>query len=140
MSAETEDVGRLIAPARQVSPPETDPAGWLDEALEALPAVERDAVVLRCLSGLSEGETAAALGCRKATAARRVLRGLERLRASLDRRGRPLAPAALGVLLDRSQTLPPAGFSDKVLARCTGKAALPATLADTVRRIEARLT
>jgi RNA polymerase sigma-70 factor (ECF subfamily) len=48
----------------------------LDEALEGLPRVPRDAVVLRHLKGMSENETAVALGCPIGTVSARIARGL----------------------------------------------------------------
>ena len=53
-------------------------------AIEALP--ERDRLVIACrhLLGLSEAETAAALGCRPGTVKSRLSRALERLRAAVD--------------------------------------------------------
>ncbi len=51
--------------------------------LEALPEKLRRAVALRHLLGLSEAETAAALGVRPGTVKSRVSRGLTRLRESL---------------------------------------------------------
>src|SRR5215216_319341 len=52
-------------------------------AVERLPAPSREAIMCRYLLGLSEGEMAAALGCRRGTVKSRVSRALERLRAEL---------------------------------------------------------
>jgi RNA polymerase sigma-70 factor (ECF subfamily) len=43
----------------------------------------RQAITCRYLLDLSEGETAAALGCRRGTVKSRLARALERLRAEL---------------------------------------------------------
>jgi RNA polymerase sigma factor (sigma-70 family) len=52
-------------------------------AVESLPPAHRDAVACRYLLGLSELETAAALGVRRGTVKSRLARALERLRAEL---------------------------------------------------------
>ena len=57
----------------------------LRAALAELPRRERDVVACRYVVGLSEGETAAALGLPKGTVKSRAARGLARLRAGLDR-------------------------------------------------------
>ena len=74
----------------------------LDEVL-ALPEPERGAVVLRHLEGLSYAEVAARTGASPATARKRASRGIERLRAQLDRRagGRQGWAVALGSLVAR---------------------------------------
>jgi len=53
-------------------------------ALERLPARSRQAIACTYLLGLSEAETAAALGCRPGTVKSRLSRGLARLRAELE--------------------------------------------------------
>ena len=52
--------------------------------LDALPDKLREAVALRHVLGLSERETAAALGIRPGTVKSRVSRGVERLRQSME--------------------------------------------------------
>lgn len=52
--------------------------------VDALPGRLRAAVALRYVVGLSERETAAALGIRRGTVKSRVSRGLERIRQSLE--------------------------------------------------------
>lgn len=52
--------------------------------VDALPARLRAAVALRHVVGLSERETAAALGIRQGTVKSRVSRGLQRIRESLE--------------------------------------------------------
>ena len=56
-------------------------------AVEALGEEQRDAVVCRYLLGLSEEETAAALGVRRGTVKSRLSRALARLRENLEAEG-----------------------------------------------------
>ena len=58
-------------------------AAQLDALLITLPARQRATVVLRVVEGLSEAETAAALGCSPGTVKSNLSRGLARLRAEL---------------------------------------------------------
>ena len=53
-------------------------------AVDTLPAIDRDVISCRYLAGLSEAETAAALGCRLGTVKSRSSRGLARLRVALE--------------------------------------------------------
>ena len=59
-------------------------AGRALQALEELPPRMRAVVVLRCYEGLSEAETAEALGCSLGSVKSQASRGLTRLRALLD--------------------------------------------------------
>jgi RNA polymerase sigma-70 factor (sigma-E family) len=59
-------------------------AGRALQALEQLPPRMRAVVVLRCYEGLSEGETAQALGCSVGSVKSQASRGLARLRELLD--------------------------------------------------------
>jgi RNA polymerase sigma factor (sigma-70 family) len=67
---------------------QTEPSeAWLeglDEALEALPARQREAVKLRIVDDLSYADTAAALGCSPTAARIRVSRALSTLRNALE--------------------------------------------------------
>jgi RNA polymerase sigma-70 factor (ECF subfamily) len=54
------------------------------EAVESLPDNDRDVISCRFLAGLSEAETAAALGCRPGTVKSRLSRALVRLRTKLE--------------------------------------------------------
>lgn len=56
-------------------------------AIGALPVGHRDAIACRFLLGLSEAETAAALGCRAGTVKSRTARGLAGLRVELEGSG-----------------------------------------------------
>ena len=90
--------------------------GWsrlepeVDAALEAMPRRYRDAVVLSCIEGRSEAETARELGIAVGTVKSRVSRGLARLRARLGRKGVALGAAALGAMLAENgvRAMPPA--------------------------------
>ncbi len=55
----------------------------LDAVLAALPPRQRITVVLRVLEGLSEAETAAAMGCSPGTVKSNLARGLDKARAAL---------------------------------------------------------
>ncbi|MCK6487449.1 MAG: sigma-70 family RNA polymerase sigma factor [Planctomycetes bacterium] len=98
----------------------------LDEALAALPAGEREAVVRRHLLGEDPAAVAAALGCAEGTVHSRTSRGLERLRAWYARRGIACSTAALAALFAgeaaSAAALPPAA----VLACATPSAAATA--------------
>ena len=67
-----------------VSQPNAIEAGRALQALETLPPKMRAVVVLRCYEGLSEAETAQALGCSVGSVKSQASRGLARLRELLD--------------------------------------------------------
>jgi RNA polymerase sigma-70 factor (sigma-E family) len=71
-------------PDRPVSEPTSIEAGQALQALEQLPPRMRAVVVLRCYEGLSEAETAEALGCSVGSVKSQASRGLARLRELLD--------------------------------------------------------
>jgi len=71
----------------------------IDAELDALPAAQRQAVLLRYLEGLPQEEAARVAGCPQGTLARRAQLGLERLRERLAQRGRVLSASALAGLL-----------------------------------------
>ncbi len=80
-------------------------------ALAELPGEMRVAIALCCEQGLTQEEAAGIVGVPRGTVARRLQRGLERLRKKLAARGLvALAPAALGKALG-SAGLPPAPAS-----------------------------
>ncbi|MGD0901153.1 MAG: sigma-70 family RNA polymerase sigma factor, partial [Thermoguttaceae bacterium] len=99
----------------------SEAAAHLDEALGSLPAKYHDAVVLRYMAGLSAAETAESLGCPRSTATSRVLRGLEKMRKFLGRRGYAPAPAAVAGMFGQTQAAMPAGLAAQIVACCTGK-------------------
>jgi RNA polymerase sigma factor (sigma-70 family) len=67
----------------------------LDEALAALGAADRDAVVLRFLAGKGLAEVGRALGVNEDAARKRVTRAVEKLRAWFERRGTVVTSGAL---------------------------------------------
>ncbi len=104
---------------------ERDPrvTGQLDLALAALPAVQRQAVVLRYLEGYAEREAAEIAGCPRGTLSQRASRGLAGLRARLSRSGAALSSAALiGALEAEAAVSVPAALLSSL-------AALPHSLA-----------
>jgi RNA polymerase sigma factor (sigma-70 family) len=72
-----------VAPAPAVDDPVALRRHDLVLALRALPARQREAVVLRFIVDLSEHETARAMSCAVGTVKSSAARGLERLRATL---------------------------------------------------------
>lgn len=71
-------------PDHRVNEPAAIDAGRALQALEQLPPRMRAVVVLRCYEGLTEAETAAALGCSLGSVKSQASRGLARLRELLD--------------------------------------------------------
>ena len=71
----------------------------LDEALDELGPADRDALVLRFFDQRSLTEVGHALGSNEEAARKRVARALEKLRASLVRRGVTTTAAALSTVL-----------------------------------------
>jgi RNA polymerase sigma factor (sigma-70 family) len=96
----------------------TDVAGLLDEALSALPAALRQAVVLRYLEGRSQEESAAIAGCPRGTLAWRASAGLERLRRRLLALGCALSTDGLARALEAEAAGPaPHGLAADLVAR-----------------------
>jgi RNA polymerase sigma factor (sigma-70 family) len=71
----------------------------LDDALDALPAADRDALVLRFMEQCSLAEVGAALGANEDAARKRVHRALEKLRERFVRQGVATTAAALGAAI-----------------------------------------
>jgi len=82
----------------------------LDAALSSLPALLREAIVLRYLEGRSQAEAARVAGCPQGTLGWRAMEGLNRLRGLLSRGGVAVTSAALLALLAREAhaSVPPA--------------------------------
>ncbi len=72
---------------------------FLDEAINDLPDAQRTVVIGHFLYGKSHEELAAGLGITRSAVTRRIAKGVERIRATLERRGVPIASAALTTLL-----------------------------------------
>ncbi|MCW8128967.1 MAG: RNA polymerase sigma factor [Planctomycetota bacterium] len=97
--------------------------GELDRALSALPAAQRDAIVLRFLEGRSLEDAARELNVPAGTLSARVSRGLDRLREALARRGVTHSAGALGVLLaGRAFEEAPEHLAASIHAACLGTA------------------
>jgi RNA polymerase sigma factor (sigma-70 family) len=100
----------------------------LDSALARLPDRLQQAVILRYLEGHSQQEAARRAGCTQATLGWRAMKGIQRLRTILARRGTVLAPAVLAACLTAEAraaiALAPAGApAGKVTATATRLAA-----------------
>ncbi|MCW8131691.1 MAG: sigma-70 family RNA polymerase sigma factor [Planctomycetota bacterium] len=93
-----EDAVAQSAEARTAEAPPELPPGF-DAALERLPAVYRDVIVLRFLRGRSLEETAAELKLNPGTVATRTSRGLDRLRRALETSACALAAGTLAQAL-----------------------------------------
>jgi RNA polymerase sigma factor (sigma-70 family) len=85
--------------ARSTPLPDIDLREELDAALVRLPVQERMAVVLRYLEDRDYAEAARMAGCTEATMRWRAMKGLDRLRSVLARRGAVFSVAALATFL-----------------------------------------
>ncbi|MBI5725531.1 MAG: sigma-70 family RNA polymerase sigma factor [Planctomycetes bacterium] len=80
-------------------------AGWnevrrhLDEALDALPGKQRDAVIRHYLAGKSLGEISAETGIGRATVQKRVEAGVGKLRSILSAKNVAVSVAGLGTMI-----------------------------------------
>jgi len=109
----------------------------IDEAIACLPPDGQDAIILRYIQGLTEAETAKELGWSAETVASRVSEGLETIRAHLERNGYSVDIGTLSAPLDadRDSVLPP-GFTEHLVAICTGRAPAPPAVEDLANAIE----
>ena len=106
--------------------------GQLDDALTALPASQREAVVLRYLNGCSDAEAAHQLGCSERTLRARVQYGLEKLRGRLKGQGVTVSGAMLTMFLaERCIETPPLGLAAKLTVGALGSASAAAKTAAT---------
>ena len=89
----------------------------LDEALQQLGALDRDAIVLRYFQRRDLKAVGAALGLSEDTAQKRVSRALEKLRRGLSKRGVAFTASSLGVVLaSHAVTAAPVGMGCSVAA------------------------
>jgi RNA polymerase sigma factor (sigma-70 family) len=89
----------------------------LDEAVGGLPAVDRDALLLRYFEGKSHLEVGAAIGVTEEAAWKRIDRALEKLRRQFARRGVTATAAILGeVMVQNTVPAAPAGLAARVTA------------------------
>lgn len=87
----------------------------LDEAMEELPAEDRDAVLLRYFQRRELKAVGDALGITDEAARKRVARALERLRVTLSRRGLTTTAGALAATLTAHAAAPaPAGLAASI--------------------------
>jgi RNA polymerase sigma factor (sigma-70 family) len=103
----------------------------LDLALSRLPDSLRQAVILRYLEGHSQQEAARQAGCTAVTMGWRSMKGLERLRTILGRRGVAVASSALAALLTAEAQ---AGVVLQGASTATGSAAAAHLASMLVRR------
>ena len=100
----------------------------LDDALGELDEADRNAIVLRFLSGRSLAEVGAALGGSEDAARMRISRALDKLRVSFRRRGVEVSGGIIGAALGSaaSQTAPPALAATLAAGALTGASLAPA--------------
>ena len=119
-------------------------APHLDPALDALPAADREAVVLRFFEHQDLRTIGERLGISEEAARKRVARALERLRAGLTKRGAVLTVAVLGALLtEHAAAAVPANLAKSVAATAlerwlAGSAGSAGTLSSWLRHHGAR--
>ena len=103
----------------------------LDEAMNALGATDRDAVLLRYFENKPLAEVGAALGVSEAAAEKRVSRALERLHAMLTRQGVALGATAIGgaITANAVQAAPAALAATITAAALTATSLSSATVA-----------
>jgi RNA polymerase sigma factor (sigma-70 family) len=113
----------------------------LDAALNVLPSLQRDALVLRYLNGLSEADTARELNVSETVVNNRVRHGMTKLREKLLHRGVTVSAIALsGVLLKQAAHTAPAGLAASVTAASLGKTAVSVSAASTAAKVLNSLT
>ena len=95
----------------------------IDDALASLPDVQRDAVVLRYLNGLSERDAALQAGCPEKTLRTRAARAIVNLRAKFRGKGQIIPAFTLAIFLTKNTTeAVPTGLQTSINAVCFGKA------------------
>jgi RNA polymerase sigma factor (sigma-70 family) len=106
----------------------------LDDAVAELGVSERNAVVLRFFDGKSLREVGAGLGISEDTAAKRISRAVQKLRAFFAKRGVVLSATAIcGAISTNSVISAPAQVSSSVLARTRGGTGLTASTSALVK-------
>jgi RNA polymerase sigma factor (sigma-70 family) len=109
-------------------------APLLDDAIAKLGAKDRNAIVLRFFDGKSMREVGAGLGISEDTAAKRISRAVQKLRAFFVKRGVVLSTTALcGAISANSVLSAPAQVSSSVVAVATGGAGLSASTSALVK-------
>lgn len=111
-------------------------APMLDDAVARLGAAERNAVVLRFFDGRSMREVGAGLGISEDSAAKRISRAVQKLRAFFAKRGVVLSTTAIcGAISTNSVLSAPAQVSSSVVAKAVGSSALPASTSALVKGV-----
>jgi len=115
--------------AAAMQTPTEDSAAWADiepllnRSLAALPARDREGVLLRFFQGLTFAEMGAVLGLSEDAARKRVARALEKLRRFFDREGVTLPSAILPALLSAHALRPvPDHLAGAVITTLAGTA------------------
>lgn len=99
----------------------------IDEALSALPAPQREAILLRFFRGMSLAEAARMVGCPVRTVQARVNRGLRRLGDRLRAQGVTVPAATLAALLaERPLDAVEPGVAEALAQACLAGTATPA--------------
>lgn len=113
----------------------------LDAALASLSETDRDAVVLRYLTGRNLAEVGAALGTNEDAAQKRVSRALERLRDTFRQRGVPVSGAVVATALGIAGTqMAPAGLAATVATGALAGAGATAGTASILLLMKSKLT
>lgn len=100
----------------------------LEDALAAMTASDRDALVLRYFQSLSLAEVGAALGINESVAQKRVSRALEKLRCFFARRGVSSTTAIIaGTISSNCLQTPPPALAQSVTAAALVKGAAAST-------------
>lgn len=114
------------------------PADWsqmapvIDELIAALPAVDREALMLRLVEGDSLEEVGRRLGVTEPAARQRVGRALDKLRQLLDGRGVTTSVAALATLLPSHVMLtPPSEWAAAIVNTALDAPAAPSSSSNT---------
>jgi len=113
----------------------------LDGVLQQLPQLQRDAIVLRYLNGLSESEAALELNCTCSAIHNRVRKGVASLREKLNRQGVVVSAATLGVFLSQQIAMQvPARLSETTTAVSLGKAVASSTATNAANLVVKSMT
>lgn len=129
------------AVAMQLLDAEDPPADWtqirslLDETLDGMPAVDRNALLLRFFERRSFNEIGAAMGVSEDAARKRVSRSLDLLRELLEQRGVTATCATLaGLLMAQTVQAAPAGLAAALTtASLTGAASASTTIGSLIQ-------
>jgi RNA polymerase sigma factor (sigma-70 family) len=114
----------------------SDVAAELDGVLTLLSPLQRDALVMRYLNGLSEAESARELNCTQVAVNSRVKHALSTLRQKLAHRGVSVSASALCTLIVKQSVFAvPATLTNKITSICLGHAAASELSAETAQSV-----